>query len=269
MTFEGGISAGINIFNMAILPVLTYNSSTWFEMNKKTLQKLEKLQCILQRCLLRASNSTPLLAMSWDLGMLSVEELINKNKLMFLHYIVEQDDSNLSKEIFLIQKSLNFPGFVHEARNLIRKYGLPNIIDENLHFSKFTWKAKVKKAINEHYQNDIKQKIKKSSKLKDGPINDEKFELQGYIRNMTLNDARTNFKLRSNTFKAKMNQKSNPIYSAKLWKCGECQNLDTQSHIMWCPGYAPLREGLDIDNDVDVVHYFQQVFKLRESLDSE
>ena len=38
---------------------------------------------------------------------------------------------------------------------------------------------------------------------------------------------------------------------------------------MWCPGFAPLREGLDVDDDKDVIHYFQEVFKLLESQDSE
>ena len=35
---------------------------------------------------------------------------------------------------------------------------------------------------------------------------------------------------------------------------------------MWCPSLATLREGLDIDNDQDVVQYFQKVVKYRESL---
>ena len=63
-----------------------------------------------------------------------------------------------------------------------------------------------------------------------------------------------------------MNRESDPTYAAELWKCDGCGNLDTQSHIIWCPGFAPLREGLDIDNDKDVIHYFQEVFKLRETV---
>ena len=75
--------------------------------------------------------------------------------------------------------------------------------------------------------------------------------------------------LRSNTTNVKMNRKSDPGYAAKLWKCDGCSSLDTQCHIMWGPVYAPLREGLDVNNDKDIVHYFQQVFRLRENLNSE
>ena len=111
----GGISAGLNIFIMAILPVITH------QLGMKLTKKLENVQCILQRCLLRASNSTPLLAMSWDLGMLPIEEIINKNKFVFLHYIIEQNEAHLSKEIFQIKKSLNLQGFIPEVRKLIHR----------------------------------------------------------------------------------------------------------------------------------------------------
>ena len=108
-----------------------------------------------------------------------------------------------------------------------------------------------------------------TSKLKDGPMLDEMFEKKDYIMSMKLSDARTNFRLRSNTTNVKMNRKSDTGYAAKLWKCEACGNLDMQCHIMWCPVIPPLREGLDVKNDKDVVHYFQEVFKLRENMNSE
>ena len=66
-----------------------------------------------------------------------------------------------------------------------------------------------------------------------------------------------------------MNQRNNPEYARKLWICEECGNVNSQSHVMWCPSLATLREGLDVDNDMDVVHYFQRVVKLRKSLKDE
>ena len=83
---------------------------------------------------------------------------------------------------------------------------------------------------------------------------------------MNLEDARTNFRIRSKMVRTiKMNQKTNPIFARQLWACDACGNIDTQSHIMWCPEYRTLREDLDINNDLDLVKYFQQVVKARES----
>ena len=63
----------------------------------------------------------------------------------------------------------------------------------------------------------------------------------------------------------KMNQKSNAVFARQLWACNQCGKIDSQSHIMWCPALASLREGLNIDNDLDVVHYYQKGISLREA----
>jgi hypothetical protein len=188
--------------------------------------------------------------------------------MVFLKYLVDQDDANLSKEIFNIQKSLDFPGFIREARDLLTRYKLPNIIYEEIVISYTKWKATVKRAVKDTWETELKASMN-TSKLKDGPLVGESFGLKEYISNLQMSDARTKFRLRSFTTNVKMNRKSDPTYAAELWKCDGCGNLDTQSHIMWCPGFAPLREGLDIDNDKDVIHYFQEVFKLRETVDED
>ena len=138
----------------------------------------------------------------------SVENRINESKLIFLQYLINQEESNLSKEIYLIQKSLNFPGFVSETRKLIDQYKLPNIIDGKS-MSKLKWRTTVKAAIKTTYEKELKDKMT-TSKFKDGPMLDEMFVKKDYIKSMKLSDARTNFRLRSKTTNVKMNRKSNP-----------------------------------------------------------
>ena len=104
----------------------------------------------------------------------TVEHRINENKLIFLQYLIDQDESNLSKEIFLIQKSMNFPGFVSEMRNPIDRYNLPDIIDGK-QISKLKWKTTVKAAIKTTYERELKEKMT-TSKLKDGPLVGENFK---------------------------------------------------------------------------------------------
>ena len=143
----GGIKVGFDIFNLAILPALIYNADTWYEMNTKTIKRLENLQNIFMRCMLSVPNSTPMAALNWDCGFLSVEFSINQKKLIFLHYLVNLDKSALASEIFTIQKENNLPGFVSEGRHLIDMFSLPNIIDDNTEFTKYQWKRLVKSAV--------------------------------------------------------------------------------------------------------------------------
>jgi len=65
----------------------------------------------------------------------------------------------------------------------------------------------------------------------------------------------------------KFNYKNDPKYRAKLWVCDSCESaIDTQSHILWCPSYAELREDKSLNNDNDLIEYLINVFKIRDKL---
>ena len=81
---------------------------------------------------------------------------------------------------------------------------------------------------------------------------------------MSMSEARTLFRIRSKTTNVRMNQRSDKNNAKNLWKCTECSNIDTQSHILWCPFFASLREGKSMDSDLDLVNYFREALKIRE-----
>ena len=218
------------------------------------------------RCLLSVPDSTPIAALNWDCGMFSVEYRVIQKKILFIHYLVHLDEETLAKQIFSTQKKFSLPGFVNEGRNLLNLFNLPNIVDNDIAVSKLQWKNLVRTAIQSKFEEDLQSRIKKSSKLKHGPMCGENFEVRDYIRKMPLTDARTMFRVRSSMTDVKLNQQSNKLYAKQLWKCSECGNIDSQSHILWCPFHAELREGKSLDNDGDLVKYMQQVFKVREDL---
>ena len=64
----------------------------------------------------------------------------------------------------------------------------------------------------------------------------------------------------------KMNKKSDKKYANELWRCDFCQSIDSQAHIVWCPAFAPLREGKNLHDDEDLVDYFENVTKIETKL---
>ena len=70
----------------------------------------------------------------------------------------------------------------------------------------------------------------------------------------------------------KVNQLSNPDYMESDWICPDClsrgvgQQLDSQIHITTCESYAHFCNNLDLDNDLDMVKYFQLVIAHRQEL---
>ena len=208
--------------------------------------------------------STPTPLLRFDLGSLTMQERVDQKKLNLLHHLKNLDSKSLAAEMFELQRKYNFPGLVSECRILFKTYNLPNIADEKLSLSKFRWKSMVKKAIKQTSEANIKEDFRKFSKLMNQNFEDENLEIKDYIKTMNLRNSRTKFRIRSHMVPVKMNRKSDPQFAKELWRCNDCLSMDSQSHILWCPAYAPLREGKNLDDDLDLVTYFQKVIKIRE-----
>ena len=96
----------------------------------------------------------------------------------------------------------------------------------------------------------------------------ENFKIRPYISELTLSESRTMFKFRSQmTQYVKMNYKNEVQFSKSLWKCDRCGNVDTQSHLIWCPFYKQLRIGKDLQNNRDLCKYLHDIYKDRKKMD--
>ena len=166
-----------------------------------------------------------------------------------------------------MQAKYNFPGLVSECRELMILYELPNIIDEKIVLSKQQWKKMVKDAIKRKSEINLHTNFQRFQKLRNKNYEEDDLAMKPYVQDMKLREARTFFRIRSSMIPAKMNMKCNQKFAEQLWKCDDCWSMDSQSHILWCPAYAPLREGKNLSSDLDLVHYYQAVTKLREEKD--
>ena len=246
------------------MPSLLYNAETWTNIDPDTENVLEKLQNAMFRALFAVPKSTPKPILRSDLGNLTVRENIHVKKLTFIHHLKNLKPESLGAEIYDLQVKHGLPGLVNECRELLKLYRLPDIIDSKYKVSKNCWKNIVKKAVIEKSFKTIRKECMTSSKLKNLSFEpNEKLEVKDYVKKMSLVNARTFFRIRSQMVDVKMNQKSSNKHSSDLWKCDFCFSIDSQSHIMWCPAFSSLREGKNLQNDLDVVTYFQDVLRIR------
>ena len=120
----------------------------------------------------------------------------------------------------------------------------------------------MKEAIIKANSDELKDEItNKYKKLNKSELEGEDFGRKDYIKNLNLHQARTKFKFRSSmTQHVKMNQKNNKEYAEEMWKCNECGMQDTNAHLLWCEGYASLREGKDLGCDKQLCNYLQRIF---------
>ena len=165
----------------------------------------------------------------------------------------------------MVADRAGYPGLLKEYKSPCTEFNLP--IPSTI--SKQRWKNMVKKAIYEANKNNLLTLIKsKYQKLDYDIVKNEKYEMKDYVKNLYLHEGRMKFQIRSKMVKTvAFNFSSDPKFSSQLWQCSHCDKMDSQSHILICDSYKPMREGKDLNCDKDLVAYFKDVISLREKLE--
>ena len=100
--------------------------------------------------------------------------------------------------------------------------------------------------------------VNKTDKLKN-----EDCRLKTYMKEKSLKQVRDTFRVRTSLvegFRANFKNK----YERNNLECQGCGGaMDDQTHAMHCSAYTDLREGLDMEKDVDLVLYFRKVMESR------
>ena len=261
----GGLCAGIDIWELSIIPYLLNNSEVWADIPKGALVLLDDLQNMFYRYLFATPRSTPTPALLWETGGLMMKYRIVKRKLGFFHHLSSLESSSVASRVARVEDRAGYPGLVQEYKSHCAELGLSNPTK----YSKLSWKNSLKNAIIDANRKCLLDEIKRRyEKLDHETLKNEKYEIKDYVRNLTLHDGRLRFQIRSKMVRSvKFNYTSDPKYSSQLWLCTHCDKMDSQSHIIKCESYKHLREGKSLENDKDLVDYFREVISLREKLE--
>ena len=139
----GEVSAGLMIWEMAVLPTLLNNAECWFDIAKATVEELEHLQTRFLKNLLAVGSGCPTPILMSETGSVLMELRILSKKLLFLHHVESLPNSALAKQILDIQRQFNWPGLIRECQPFLDKYKIENVCN----YSSYQWKRLVKKNI--------------------------------------------------------------------------------------------------------------------------
>ena len=255
----GGLVSGLQIWEIAVVPMVLYNAECWLGINQKSIDILEELQRKFLRNLLAVGSGCPTPSLYWETGTTLMKFRILAKKLNFLHHLHNLPDGSLAKEILDIQSRLDYHGLYQECKVLA-----PNLPFSSIQsVTKFQWKKIVSKEIVELNKLELVKLSKNYKKI--CYKEDSDFKLQSYMAELDVSAARMRFKIATKMVPTiQMNFKSDPIFTANLWTCPGCSlHRDTQEHVSKCPAYADIRKNLDLEKDVDLCTYFKEVIKLR------
>ena len=161
------------------------------------------------------------------------------------------------------QLTNDWPGLTENSVDICNEQSVSGLFDPQVNKKQF--KSVVRKACQKYNNEELKSQI--SSYKKMSAIQNEVEKGNDYFFSEALQTARTVFRFRVELFEAKYNFKNKPDYKNEHYMCDSCMSqIDVNTHVLHCPAYATLRQDRDLNNDVHLAQYLQQVLEIRMKL---
>ena len=131
-------------------------------------------------------------------------------------------------------------------------------------YSKAEWKRFVKRNLKNENRDFLIQWSEKYKKVDSLSLACEDFERKDYFNQLNLAQSRLKFRERSKCMTTcKVDYPSDRDNVKSMFVCNHCTEIDFLSHWRECPHYSEFRKSKSLDNDVDLVNYYQQIINLR------
>jgi hypothetical protein len=258
----GGAAGALELWELSVIPMLLNNAGTWTEISESSIEILDELQNMFVRVILHLPVSTPKPVLTFDTGLLSMRHRIMSAKLNLAHYLHSCGDDNLAGQVYSEQLRRGWPGLCQEVAIISTELGLQNVNNlQKNEISKNIWKNKVNRAVRKHNELCLKEKM--GEKLQD--IKSDSFGRKQYLEAKSIETSRMTIRIRSKMVQVKENFKNMYKNKPNGLKCDSClAQVETQAHVVVCPAYDKLREGLTLTNMDDLVKYYREVLLLRD-----
>ena len=235
-----GLCLGGHYFTSALLmrqsmliQVLLSNSETWLRLSQADLGKLESVDRMFLRRILKVPTSTPIASLYLETGCIPIFYILKMRRIMFLHHILTREPSALITRVFwaqvrqpvkgdwclVVKEDLDSIGLSHLSYEAIKEYEQDTLHD--------LLKEKTKETAFIKLLAD-KEKCSKLKSLKYTCLT-----VQPYLTNesnLSISEKQALFRWRSHMISVKQNQGKRDA------KCPLCKEADdTQYHLLTCP----------------------------------
>ena len=155
----GGINLAFDLWETVISSLL-YNAETWLNIPKKTIKLLKNIFSCFYSCIFRIGRGTPIVNYYWQVGSLTVENIILQKKLMYWFHIKNLPDESLVKEVLEKQEEKGLFCLTTEIREDLEEMKVTNPHS----LSKWQYKRKVKEYVREKQGKNIKSKNQRNTR---------------------------------------------------------------------------------------------------------
>ena len=238
---------------MLLNGILT-NSEAWYPVNDSMLDILQNIDLLLLKKLTNGHSKTAKEAFYLETGLLPLRFVVMKKRLMYLHTILRRADTEVTKQVYNVQKVIHtkddWYGLVMSNREELKIAHTDNEITK---MSKEVFRTLVKKSVEKRALDYLNSIAMTHSKSKDLIKNQFKRETYFEDSNFSKSEIELLFALRTRTVR---NIKENfPSQFKGNLDCELCySHADSQQNLLVC---SELRKRINIPNDVQYSDIFQ------------
>ena len=259
------------------------NSETWYGVNKRQIELLEAADVRLFEVFFKSHSKTVRNAYFAETGLLKINHIMSKRRLMFLQMILKRNDSDLLKKVYLAQSLRTCKNDWWKLVNFDKTFYNINLSDDQI--SKMS-KGLYKKVVEEKIYIKASEEILSSKKSKMQKILENvkcnkkgKIVTQSYLKSnkLTPSEKQTLFELRVFNFQTKSNFKSQFEDDMTCRICLEKDSYEDENHtFLEC---SVLLENIEInknikfddvfgclDIQVKAIKYFMRIIQKRNAI---
>ena len=245
------ISTMLLLYTSLFLSTMLFNSQSWSKIRPKQMEKLKVIQLRYLKRILGLANSTCNSFLFLELGVLPINFEIDKRRLMYLHRILNLEESDPVYITFQNMKCFAKAGeenWWSEVEIALRKYSLPTDLDEIREHKKERFRKMVNQAVEDFAFKELTEECKGLKKT--SCLAYESLKLQDYLKKMYPNQAKIVFKCRSKT----LDIKTHLTYKYKDSVCRKCGEVPEEvQHIVNCgrEQRVPVVDYISMDENSD------------------
>ena len=229
-----------------LLSSLLLNSEAWVNLTEKNIRALEQTDEILLSKILGCEANTSNVFKYLELGIYPVRFEIIKRKILFLHYILQQEKTSMIYQVLKVtQESPTKNDFVKGCEQYLKVLHIDMCFESIGKLSTWSFKKLVKERTTAAaFQYLIEEKFKQS---KISHLQYDKLEMQDYLL-----DGNKNTEMSKLIYKAR--SQCLDIKTQKKWKyqdqiCVGCgKNPETGDEILTCVGYSDRKNDQVFEN---------------------
>ena len=213
-----------------LISVLLFNADTWLRLSKEDIKKLEGVDLMFLRKLLKTPISTPKVALYLETGCVPLRYIIKAKRIMFLHHILTRHNTSLIQRVFVAQ--VNKPGkgdWCQVVREDLNSIGLSDHSFEDIRKKS---KSEMKELVNNQIRSSAftELEVEKAAMSKLSSVSYDKLQIQSYLTDQALPT-----RLKILAFKWRTRMVNVGWNFGRKDKCPLCMDADdTQNHLLYC-----------------------------------